>query len=387
MFLNPFNPNYPADIRYFANRKRELAWFEEGVIPSLHPSSSGPWNIAILGPWGIGKTSLANRFMHSCRQAPFDIFPVFISCSRGYDSLYGFFSMLVSFVADELSKHKGWSEKAMEQLRDWQLSIHALGLTVTKRQRPDMATAGAADILRRQLRDLWERFLADRECGILLILDDAHLLLSLDKQAFLILRAVIQDLHLLGARYGLVITGPSELFEDIRLESEPVVRFFNKMNLKPFDREDLADAIRYPVERVQAGITIPDETLDWIQSKTNGHPYFVTFIMRVMLMNAHSERRVNLDVSYCESKWPEILRLIYAERFDVDWSSVPPGERMILRQIAAAAPGDCPAKDVQNSGLLSRLVQKNLVIRKGRGMYTLYHPLFGEYIQQVDFED
>ncbi len=218
-------------------------------------------------------------------------------------------------------------------------------------------------------------------------IDDAHLLLSLDKQAFLILRAVMQDLHLLGARYGLVITGPSELFEDIRLESEPVVRFFNKINLKPFDREDLADAIRYPVERVQAGITIPDETLDWIQNKTNGHPYFVTFIMRAMLMNAHSERRVNLDVSYCESKWPGILRLIYAERFDVDWSSVPPGERMILRQIAEAAPGDCPAKDVHNSGLLSRLVQKNLVIRKGRGMYTLYHPLFGEYIQQVDFED
>ena len=30
MFLIPFNLNYPTDIRYFTNRKRELTWFEEG---------------------------------------------------------------------------------------------------------------------------------------------------------------------------------------------------------------------------------------------------------------------------------------------------------------------------------------------------------------------
>lgn len=60
--VNPFNPYFPADAMIFANRSREQEFFIQDLRQGLHPQGPGPWNVALLGPWGIGKTSLLRRF-------------------------------------------------------------------------------------------------------------------------------------------------------------------------------------------------------------------------------------------------------------------------------------------------------------------------------------
>ncbi len=68
-FLNPFNPYYPAEERFFANRRREIRWFQESLLPSLDPEGAGPVNVAIVGPWGIGKSSLVRYLTRLASEA------------------------------------------------------------------------------------------------------------------------------------------------------------------------------------------------------------------------------------------------------------------------------------------------------------------------------
>ncbi|MFQ6062117.1 MAG: P-loop NTPase fold protein [Methanosarcinales archaeon] len=61
-FQNPFNPKYPANPRHFANRKGHIESFRKDLLYSIESKPPRPENIAIIGDWGIGKTSMLNKF-------------------------------------------------------------------------------------------------------------------------------------------------------------------------------------------------------------------------------------------------------------------------------------------------------------------------------------
>jgi hypothetical protein len=97
--INPFKPNQPASGRLFANRRRELAWIRQFLLPSLSAHGAGAENLAILGPWGIGKSSLAFRIRSLALASDVPALPVYISCTRGYGTLLAFAEALVAAVA------------------------------------------------------------------------------------------------------------------------------------------------------------------------------------------------------------------------------------------------------------------------------------------------
>ncbi len=387
---NPFNPNQPAAARFFANRGTEQRWLRMHTLPSLSPGGAGPQNTAILGPWGVGKTSLAYRFQSITQTAAFPVVSAFFSCTTGYGDLLGFADALLTAIADEIHLRKDWPERIRDEVLQWRVDVHLPIVHATRQASRQDHTISAAEVLRRGLREIWARFLADRGAGAVIILDDVQALQTMDDQALLILRAVFQDLHLAGARYGLLITGPSTLFEDIRDVAEPVTRFFERMKLEPFTRRDLADAVRQPLEAVGAAFTVPQSFLNWLWEQTNGHPYFVSFIMRGMVAEADEGQWNTLSPPHVSKAWPAIAARLHQDRFDVDWGAATRGERDILHQVAASPPG-APFRAAEypglNRGLLSRLTKKGLVVRLERGEYALYHPLFTQYVQRLAAPD
>lgn len=388
--INPFNPNHPASDRFFANRRRELAWIQQFLLPSLSAEGAGPENLAILGPWGIGKSSLAHRIRSLAPGADVPVVPVYFACTRGYGTLVAFAEALVTAVANELRQHRpNWPAAIQDELARWQPTIHLPLATFTRRpQRPDAVSANAVDILRSNLRDLWERVLASTTGGVVLILDDVHTLFALDPEALLILRAVFQDLHLQGCRYALVVTGPPTLFEDLRDVSEPVLRFFERMALAPFDLADCIQAIRHPLELVNAPFSVTDEACEWVWQRTDGHPYFVAFYLRDLVAEAVAARWTTIDVSHCRLVDAAIVLHLERERFAVEWDDATPAERKVLLQVLDATDRSPyrPRANV-NRGLITRLVRKGLLSRVGRGAYTLYHPLFAEFVRRHAIDD
>ncbi|MBU1868715.1 ATP-binding protein, partial [Patescibacteria group bacterium] len=59
--MNPFSPRHPASPQYFVNRKVILQRFESQLLTSAKTRPPKPDNVAILGEWGIGKTSVLQK--------------------------------------------------------------------------------------------------------------------------------------------------------------------------------------------------------------------------------------------------------------------------------------------------------------------------------------
>ena len=59
--INPYVTGFPADPKSFAGRERELGEIKKAIDYTVHSEPATPQNVAIVGDWGIGKTSLLNK--------------------------------------------------------------------------------------------------------------------------------------------------------------------------------------------------------------------------------------------------------------------------------------------------------------------------------------
>ena len=58
--LNPYITEYPTTPEIFAGRKREINIFHNSLKYTIKSQPPSPKNIAIVGDWGVGKTSIAS---------------------------------------------------------------------------------------------------------------------------------------------------------------------------------------------------------------------------------------------------------------------------------------------------------------------------------------
>ncbi len=373
---NPFNPYQPAEGKLFANRKHEQAWFRRDLIPSLAPESLGTYNAAILGPWGIGKSSLVHQLRYLTQTAPENsIGMAFMSCTTGFGSMMGFCTAMVDAVRNEALRLSHWDHQLREELAQWSLEIRVPGLTASRSRSPNPVSAvSAAEFLRTSLLQLWERVFHPQGCAMLIVLDDVNLLQMIDNQSLMLLRAIFQDLHMYQARYALVITGPPDLFSEIRDVSEPVTRFFEHLPLTAFTQEDARDAIRDPLEAVHSPVVVTDDAAQWLWEKTQGHPYFITYAMHYGYQMAEDAQWTIVDRTEMQAIWPVVLGRLEHGKFSDDWNAATAGEQKTLIAIVQ------DQHQAINTGLITRLVRKGLVTKLDRGHYTLYHPMFRDFV-------
>jgi len=81
-------PNFPVRPDEFVGRTREIGTFREALRYGLATGRTS--SFAILGEWGIGKSSLLRKFASVCSEPTFAMLPVFLSASRDiHDYLRG----------------------------------------------------------------------------------------------------------------------------------------------------------------------------------------------------------------------------------------------------------------------------------------------------------
>jgi len=190
-----------------------------------------------------------------------------------------------------------------------------------------------------------------------------------------------------NVRCMLILSGKETLFADMRSASEPAVRFFWGIELEPFSREETKEALTKPLK--DTDIVFEDACMDKIFDLTQGHPYFV----QVFAYNLFSTRTsTRIAVEDLEQNYTRILTYLGKRLFESIYSRVSLNERKVLGAFLNTDKNTLSNSEIAElSGVKSvNIYLKNLsdsatplLLRVDRGKYTLFHPLFAEYLKTL----
>lgn len=379
--INPFSPQQPAQPAYFAGRKEEVEYFQRTAINSAKLNPPAPLNYAILGSWGLGKTSLSYEFRDIVLgELKNKISCVCIQCSLSPQACKTWDSFTTSFLSNVSSTLNATSKIRMKiesEVKKWEPQFN-MGVFSAQRKtqinQPDLFTA---------LKDLWQKHLQPAGTEIaFILLDDLHYFpIQQDESAYLTLRSTFQELVNQKCNYSLIITAHSGLFTEIAEIAEPMLRFFKPFELKLFTIDEIKEAVEKRLSTAGRSMAIDDEVFEEIANKTGGHPYLLMYSMYELLEIVGSVDKVELRTfSKC---WPTIQESLGKTIFNQRLKMASEKERDLLIKIAKLDEDFVSPSDVKAPNeLFSRLEKKELLTRHERGKYSLFHPLFTEYLKK-----
>ena len=216
-------------------------------------------------------------------------------------------------------------------------------------------------------------------------MDDAHyFLLTGQSDAYFTLRNTFQELARRECNFSLVMTGPKMLFKDVVDLAEPFTRFFHQFYLGLFTLDGTREAINKRISASKLKLGFSEDAIRLIHEKSKGHPYFVMLIA-YELVNLISTRKRVTQREF-DKLWPRIVSLLEKNVFVNRLEEGSEREKEVLLKIAAIDKEWVSPSDIKGiSGVtqyVSRLEQKGLLLKKERGLYSLFHPLFKEYLQR-----
>jgi hypothetical protein len=271
--------------------------------------------------------------------------------------------------AQALAKVPSLPARLRSELHNWKLKRVNWGGVSLDRENPQYFLSSGSALLGHTLTEAWKRLVRPaRLKGAMFFLDDLQNIVSISKAHLaLMLRDQFQPLGVEGMNYSVCFSAKGDYFADTKGLAEPAARFYTKRYLAPFTLEETLEYLRtaFAVSAERS------KSLSyWLYEKTLGHPYFLAFICRQLLARARGsppESPAHL--------WPEIFRQLEREKFSSGLAQ--PSEQEIELLLAAGKSHDSelsPAQFVRQSHYehFSRLMEKGLLIRSGRGGYKLF---------------
>ena len=367
-------PNFPVKPDEFIGRRPHIDAFAGAL---RHSALTGRMpSFAVLGDWGIGKSSLLLKLAATCSEH--QLLPVMLSVSKDVSDYMKFAEALCDRLAHTLLTSDSVAARIRTEIENWKLTRVSVGaLTIDRQSRRYFLTSGSA-LLRHALVEAWTHFIRPAYAGAIFFLDDLHNLATPTAQdTALIIRDQFQSFGIDGINLSVCFTGKRDYFSGIRSLAEPAVRFYNKCVLETFSVDETVEYTR----AVFGSTTLDPQTLaEWLYDKTLGHPYFLAFITREIWSHYHLRPFAN-----AMALWPVVFSRLEQGKFNTDLAQLSEKEVALLRAVAQSDYEEfTPAPFVQTFPYqyFKRLAEKGLLIRAGRGRYKLYHPLFRQFLQQ-----
>jgi len=389
MTNNPFYARGPIDPQYFANRKDLLEFYTENIRDSVQSKYTKPDNIAIIGNWGVGKTSTLLKFkdiINNEMEDPGNIFSVIFSLKP---SVCEDADVFTSYFLDSISKQYSTSIPLMDRISEiikeeakmwnnWELERISLSPELRKKTRR-LDLVGA-------LTKLWSKLENNGIDLAVIMIDDIHYMLTEGWMGSLYdLRTDIQTLATEGTKFLFVITGPKFIYPEMHEIAEPFTRLFEKFELDSFDLAGTKEAVTKPLLIDCIPIEISDDVIEQIHSITEGHPFFIANIMRD-IVRMHKKGILTLD-EFEKTKHQFIKHLIRS-KFQDDFNMATDAEKQILMKCIKLDEKTFSPSDIEGKSspkLFERLTKKELLTKLSRGKYRLYHPLFTEYLKSIEW--
>jgi len=371
-------PNFRVRRDEFVGRIREIEIFCQALQQGLVTGRTA--SFAILGDWGIGKSSLLLKLAALCSQPPFAMLPVFISVSTDIRDYLRLAEVLLGQFADVLLTAPKMQAHLRSKLRNWRFERVDFGGVSLKRESPRLFLSSGSSLLRHMLTEAWDHFLRPAGLnGAIFFLDDLQNITSISKEDLaLMLRDQFQSFGIEGMNYSVCFSAKPDYFDRTKALADPAVRFYTKFYLEPFTLEEM---LEYARPLFGPPLDISEKVAAWLHKKTIGHPYFLACICKYLMATTKQ-----IEAHKLEATWPTILDQLGREKFRSDVSKLSAKEFELIHQFAGLGEGEVSADHFGGKfqrEYFARLVGKGLLIRTGRGRYKLYHPLFREFLQQT----
>ena len=384
-FANPYSPQHPAAPQYFANRKEQLEYFSRSILSTAKLRPPSPNNFIILGDWGMGKTSLLYKIrevvlekLKTKMKAFCFHFTLYPACCKNWDR---FCLTILDNLKRNYEASSGIKQKLRSELSKWEIAVTLPPLSV-KREKKETAPS-----LIDSLENLWKKYLEPSGVDVgLLFLDDVHYFLQVGaSDAYFTIRNSFQELVRRECNYSLVLTGPSILFAEVAELAEPFIRFFHPFHLELFELDGTREAIRKRIAVNKLKMRVSEDIISAIHEKSKGHPYFVMLIMYELVNKFGVDKTITLaDFENC---WPSVISVMEKSVFMGHLSRASEREKEVLMKISLLDETDISPSMIKGIGgitqFFSRLESKELLIKKERGQYQLFHPLFKDYLRRI----
>jgi len=371
-------PNFPVRPEEFVGRRRQIETFCQALQQGLEAGRTA--SFAILGDWGIGKSSLLLKFAALSSQPSFAMLPVFISASGDVGDYLRLAENLLDKFTDALLAVPTIEALLRVELRNWRLKRVNLGGFALERESPRLFLSSGSSLLRHKLKEAWDHFLPQaRLNGAIFFLDDLQNITSISKSDLaLTIRDQFQSLGIESMNYSVCFSAKPDYFAETKGLADPAVRFYTKFYLERFTLDETLDYAR----------SVFDLSLDtsatvaaWLHEKTLGHPFFLAFVCKYLTTTAGQ-----IQPDKLEPIWPAIFDQLGREKFRSDVSQLSAREFEFVRRFANLSENELATQHYTGKfrrEYFARLVEKGLLIRAGRGRYKLYHPLFREFLRQT----
>ncbi len=173
-------PNFPVRPEEFVGRRRQIETFCQALQQGLEAGRTA--SFAILGDWGIGKSSLLLKFAALSSQPSFAMLPVFISASGDVGDYLRLAENLLDKFTDALLAVPTMEALLRVELRNWRLKRVNLGGFALERESPRLFLSSGSSLLRHKLKEAWNHFLPQaRLNGAIFFLDDLQNITSISK--------------------------------------------------------------------------------------------------------------------------------------------------------------------------------------------------------------
>lgn len=389
MIKNPYNPAGPADPRYYADRDELLSLFRNNVkAVTLTKGVTRPINLAVVGQWGTGKSSTLYKFKDilenetdgarifssyvsltpsNCKNADTFFACILETVFRDYETTVPLPTKLVQFIKDESIR-----------LNRWKLKRMGASLPEFERIEDDLSAVN----FKNTLLQFWKKLKESRFDMVVIMLDDIQYVLDQDAGEILYdLRTDMQALSMKGALFTFVICTPERLFPHMRTVAEPFTRLFTRFELKPFDLDGTTEQIQKPLDVEKIPLKLSKPVIKEIHDLTRGHPYFISLAMKHFIDRIpEGTGSANTFAAFC----PDIMEYFAGVKFNADFEKATETEREVLLKIATLGEPEFSPKEIggrSKTTYVERLVAKGLITKIDRGKYTLYTPLFAEYLR------
>ena len=378
---NPFNTSQTARPFELVNRTKETLTFESFLDSTMRRS---PVNLAIVGIRGIGKTSLLAKFEELAVGNKCIV--VRLEGEEGrFDSVFKIYKEILTGINIELTKRhaaRKLSKKVEEFLERYSftLSVGDIGLKIEKGEQAGEEPYPA--VFREKMLEVWENVKKETP-AIVFMIDEAEYLEQI-RGALMALRNTFSRLGEKQAGYMLILSGRLSFHKEMSEIFSPLTRFFHPLELGPLEEKDVRQLVKLHLSKT--GVSIEDKCVKKIAENSQGHPYVVLVMGRVLYNNLPEKERVITALLY-EKSTKDILEYLAAELFSGMYNKLSETEKRIVRLIAGEG-GKLKTGEIAKklridygplSPYLNNLQKKGAVIKKKRGEYEIFHKLFGNY--------